>query len=96
MEINESDSINAPITLSLPRVMALPVQTDAAGFTVPATGFVWSKYLDHDTLHALGVTVEWRHADGSVMSRETALRLIDEAHARGEGDVAVANGRPVH
>jgi hypothetical protein len=82
MEVKGTPSIKAPVTIDLPAKMALPVHTDGDGFIVPATGFVWQKYLNYDTLEALGVSIEWRHPSGALMGREEAVALIGQAMAR--------------
>jgi hypothetical protein len=82
MEVNSTPTIDTTITLNLPRHMTLPAQTDAQGHIVPATGFVWQKYLNYDTLLSLGVSIEWRHVDGHAIPVDDAKRLIREAMDR--------------
>jgi hypothetical protein len=82
MEVKSTPTFDTSITLTLPRHMTLPAQTDAQGHIVPATGFVWQKYLNYDTLLALGVSIEWQHVDGHKIPLEEAKRLIQAATDR--------------
>jgi hypothetical protein len=66
------------IPAKIPATMVLPVATDTNGREWPGAGFVWQRMLSADTLLALGITVRWERADGSVMDRDTALKLIGE------------------
>lgn len=70
------------IDLQLPRRLVLPVEVNAAGERVPATGFVWQKYLDHALLTQLGVRVEWRDRDGVLYADELASSLIQREAER--------------
>jgi hypothetical protein len=82
MEVKSTPTIESKITISLPAMMVLPVNTDESGFIVPATGVMWQKYLNYDTLLALGVSIEWHNPDGTILRSDEAVAYIEAAMAR--------------
>lgn len=91
MEVNATPMLNANVTLQLPSQMVLPVQKDDAGQTVPATGFIWQKYLDYQTLEAMGVSISWATPEGVAIDREVALGLIARMAQR-QAEMAASEG----
>src|ERR1700754_3920800 len=73
--------IDVSVPAQFPREMSLPVHLDTSGRAWPGAGTIWQKQLSARQLIALGIDLLWVLPDGTPLSREDALALIDANEA---------------
>lgn len=95
MTTDPEPTIEVSMPLHLPAHVELPMRVDDHDHLIPATGVVWNKYLDYDTLRSVGVDVVWRDLNGQIVPLERVMALMEAAKEREAKAQAAAGPRAV-
>jgi hypothetical protein len=66
------------VRVDVPQEVTLPVLIDDKGVAWPHDGLMFQKHIHHSQLHAIGVRVIWKRADGTIVPESQVKELLAE------------------